>query len=414
MKIGFLGYEYFGEKKSNIPSSTHGGFGYLTRQKAEYLARMGHEVHVFIPAASYDRSRNSDYDIEINHVFLHFYRSSDKLSEGKISSVVAKFSQHWRSNTHLKTLLSKYPMDVYQSEEPGLFSLQAIRKSPKHIVVFQDPYDQQDFSIMDRAEMEYLSILGKQNSRASEESSQSAIKKALQRKSRSYVPKILNSIDQRNIYSAANFISEKVKRMYSLQYTPKTLRNPMDVPSYEINKSNNPTVLWIGRFDPQKRPDIALEVAAGLKDIEFHFVGRASEYGPYLDVENALVNRYSKYENIHFHGFISESEKAKLLKISWIFLNTSVREGLPAVFLEAMVNKCALVSFVDPDNYVSRFGAVATKTNIKQILIDSINSKLHITVGENAAKYIHENHETKKVMEEHLKIFNRVTGNNYD
>jgi glycosyltransferase involved in cell wall biosynthesis len=411
VKIGFLGYEYFGEKKNNIPSSTHGGFGYLTRQKAEYLAKIGHEVHVFIPAASYDRSQNFDRDMEINGVHIHLYKSADKFSEGRITSMLAKFSQHWKSNSHLDKLLSTYPMDVYQSEEPGLFTLQAIKKSRKHVVVFQDPYDENDFRLMDKAEKEYLSIIGNQNSVENAESRQSIFIKGLQRRSRSYVPKIINRIDQRNIYSEANFISEKVKRMYTLDFTPRVLRNPIDIPSYEIHKADKPTVAWIGRFDPQKRPDIALDAASQLEDIEFHFVGKASEYGPYLEVENTLVKRYSKYTNIHFHGFISESEKADLLRASWIFLNTSAREGLLVVFLEAMANKCALVSFVDPDNYASNFGAVATKSNLKQVLLDSINSELHKTVGENASIYIREKHETKKVMAEQVSIFSRVIEN---
>ena len=60
MKIGFLGYEYFGFKNhSNTdPSSAHGGFGFLTKQKAEYLAGIGIDVHVIIPATSYDLNDN--------------------------------------------------------------------------------------------------------------------------------------------------------------------------------------------------------------------------------------------------------------------------------------------------------------------------------------------------------------------
>jgi len=54
LTIGILGHEYFGFKnsKTNEPISSHGGFRFLTKQKAEYLANIGINVHVFLPASA--------------------------------------------------------------------------------------------------------------------------------------------------------------------------------------------------------------------------------------------------------------------------------------------------------------------------------------------------------------------------
>lgn len=62
LKIGFVCSEYFSYKEKNgklVPTSAHGGFGFLTRTKAEFLAALGHEVHVFTYSSSFDYDRRT-------------------------------------------------------------------------------------------------------------------------------------------------------------------------------------------------------------------------------------------------------------------------------------------------------------------------------------------------------------------
>ena len=405
LTIGLLGYEYFGYKmnKSTEPTSTHGGFGFLTRQKAEYLAKIGINVHVFIPASSYDRERNENWETEENGVHLHFYKSVDKLSENIITNVYGKFTQHWLKNKHLDNQLKSANIDIFQSEEPGMFTLQSIKYSRKQVIVFQDPYDEEDFKIMNRAEVEYSHCLDQENNY--EYSELKGLKLRLSVQSRNYVKKILNKVGSSYVYSEAYFISEKVKKMYNLNYLPGYLPNPYDVKNEKYTKSSNPSITWIGRFDPQKRPDIALETAAKMPDIDFHFIGKSTEFKPYRDIENRLKEKYSKFDNIYFQDFVSEEKKFELLGKSWILLNTSVREGIPATYLEAMNTKTCIVASVDPDQYTSKFGIKVNGNDYSGAICEALKDDTYITKGNLGFQHLKETHEISKVMDQHLAIY---------
>ena len=405
LTIGILGYEYFGYKKndSGEPTSNHGGFGFLTKQKAEYLSKLGLNVHVFVPASSFDRERNENWETKENGVHLHFYRAADKLSENAMKNIYAKFSQHWKKNKNLDAELKSAKIDIFQSEEPGKFTMQSMKYSRKQLVIFQDPYDIEDFKIMNRAEMEYRNCLNKENSNQYKELK--GLKLQLSMSSRNYVREILKNVDSNYVYAEANFISQKVKKMYHLNYLPGYLPNPYEIKNKKYEKSNNPSVTWIGRFDPQKRPDIALETAARMPDIDFYFIGKSSEFGPYRDIEMKLKQNFSKFNNIHFLDFVSEDKKFQILGNSWILLNTSVREGIPATYLEAMNTRTCIVASVDPDQYTSRFGVHVKGDNYISGIREAINNNVYIEKGNLGFEHLSKTHEISQVMNQHLTIY---------
>jgi glycosyltransferase involved in cell wall biosynthesis len=405
LTIAFLGYEYFGHKKNNVmePTSIHGGFGFVTRQKAEYLAKIGLNVHVIVPAISYDRENNENWETEKNGVYLHLYKSVDKFSENIITNSYGKFAQHWLKNKNLDRILKSTKIDMFQSEEPGMFTLQALKYSNRQLIVFQDPFSEEDFRIMNKAEIEYRHCLNEENSYKYRELNR--LKLVLLSQSRNYVKKILNKVSKSSVYSEAHFISEKVKKMYNLNYLPGYLPNPYEVKSEKYIKSSNPSIMWIGRFEPQKRPDIALEIASKLPDIDFHFVGRSGEFGPFRDIETRLQQKYSKFNNIHFHKFVSEETKFELLGKSWILLNTSVREGIPVTFLEAMNTKTCIVASVDPDQYTSKFGIKVNGNDYETAIREALKDDTYITKGNLGFQHLKETHEISKVMHQHLAIY---------
>lgn len=409
MRIGILGYEYFGIKfgyEEGKPTSAHGGFGFLTKQKAEYLAKMGHDVHVFIPASSYDRENNANKDLLINGVNLHLYKAGDRLSEGRFKRMAAQFSQHWIRNRNLDSALEKFPVDIYQSEEPGLFTKQSLKYSNNQLIIFQDPNDEDDFKIMDKAYEEYI---GKESAEIdSEEIKVGRFSLFFARKSRDYVRDLLADLDSSMVYAEAEFISAKVKRMYSLPYLPGHLPNPIDIPASIRPKSKNPSVVWIGRWDPQKRPDVALKVASAMKDIDFYFIGKATEHEVYQNRERALKELYRKYDNIHFEEFISEERKRELIEKAWILLNTSVREGIPVTFLEAMVTKTCIVSSVDPDYYASQFGIPVKNGDYVGAIRMAISDGIHKEKGQKGYEHALAVHEIDKVMKKHVDIYKRI------
>ena len=127
----------------------------------------------------------------------------------------------------------------------------------------------------------------------------------------------------------------------------------------------------------------------------------------YDNIEQLLRRKYERFRNIKLKQFISEEEKKELLSRSWLLLNTSAREGLPVTFLEAGAHGMSIISSVNPDNYTNMFGG--TFNNIDEAvkcIKKAVTEEWHQSKGKIAYNYIKKIHETRKVMSDHVKIYN--------
>ena len=61
--------------------------------------------------------------------------------------------------------------------------------------------------------------------------------------------------------------------------------------------------------------------------------------------------------DVRLTGHLDGAARDDLLRGSWLLLNTSIHEGLPVSFLDGLAAGLPLVSCVDPEGVVSRFGA---------------------------------------------------------
>lgn len=91
-------------------------------------------------------------------------------------------------------------------------------------------------------------------------------------------------------------------------------------------------VLWAGRFDRQKRPDVLMEVASRLVGASVHI----HVYGsPLLDPEGyELLERLKRLPNVTVHGAFDDFGSLATDRYD-VFLYTSAWDGLPNVLLEA-------------------------------------------------------------------------------
>ena len=115
--------------------------------------------------------------------------------------------------------------------------------------------------------------------------------------------------------------------------------------------------------------------------------------------------KYSKFDNIYFQDFVSEEKKFELLGKSWILLNTSVREGIPATYLEAMNTKTCIVASVDPDQYTSKFGVKVNGNDYDTAINKAISNNTYVEKGNLGFEHLKETHEISKVMNQHLAIY---------
>jgi len=421
LRIGFVCNEYFHLDEINgkfKPSNAHGGFGFLTRVKAEYLAEHGYDVHVFIPGENFQN--NSMETKIINKVQVHTYRTDyDKRSFiGKAIREIKGLTQ----NPDLEKYFNEIKLDILQSEDTPPSDI-LINKSLNipFIMVFQDPFDYYDLNLLYDSEQNYLNIpksgiLGyKIKSHDYKFKNAFLINMAHRKNFIKPMHRFLTSDNKIiNNYAEAKFIANKSKEMFNPDKIPGLLLNPIKMYDIKREKFENPIICWVARWDPQKRPDMALLIARKMPDVNFIMIGTATKNSKnYQEVEDYLKKEFSQLKNLTIMGFVSEEKKREIIGKSWGLLNTSIREGLPITFLEAMAEGTPIISYVDPDMYASRFG-IKVDYNIdsfRQGIEKAVTEKLYDKIGNKEREYILKEHELEVVMNKHLQIYEKILKN---
>ena len=102
-----------------------------------------------------------------------------------------------------------------------------------------------------------------------------------------------------------------------------------------VTLADRPTLLYLGRLKRYKRVDLILRAVAKLKEevtgLRFLIAGR----GNYEGRLRALSARLGLGETVSFLGYVSEEEKVRLFRSSWIHVLTSPKEGWGISALEA-------------------------------------------------------------------------------
>jgi glycosyltransferase involved in cell wall biosynthesis len=115
-------------------------------------------------------------------------------------------------------------------------------------------------------------------------------------------------------------------------------------------KSPRPSVVFLGRLDPCKRPWIFVELARRFPSVEFLMLGQAHFEGRGAWQPRALP------PTLRALGHVGEEEKARCLASAWALVNTSPHEALAVSLLEALACETTPIASVDPEGVLSRFG----------------------------------------------------------
>lgn len=99
--------------------------------------------------------------------------------------------------------------------------------------------------------------------------------------------------------------------------------------------ADRPTILYLGRLKRYKRVDLILRAAAELRkevsELHLLIAGKGDHEGRL----RSLAGRLGLGETVSFLGYVSEEEKVRLLRTSWIHVLTSPKEGWGISALEA-------------------------------------------------------------------------------
>ena len=135
------------------------------------------------------------------------------------------------------------------------------------------------------------------------------------------------------------------------------LPNPIRIDPRAVVKTERPTVVFLARLDPYKRPWIFAALARHFPDIEFRFLGQSHFSGPGAWKTDDLP------ANVRVCGHVDEDEKTRLLSEAWVAVNTSVHEGMPVSFLEALACETPFLSSINPGYAIAQFGIITGRTD---------------------------------------------------
>ncbi|MBV9828892.1 MAG: glycosyltransferase family 4 protein [Alphaproteobacteria bacterium] len=176
--------------------------------------------------------------------------------------------------------------------------------------------------------------------------------------------------------SQGDSLSAIAREMYEI---PTSLRirdlaNPIEIDfSYEFETPpKQDKIIFLGRLEAQKRAWIVCEIAKAMPQYEFYVLG-ATGRGRDEAANARSLELYrnpdgsSRIRNLHFIGHVDGDIKNDHIKSAKLLLNTSIWEGIPVSWLEALSYGTLIVSAFDRDNIVKRFG-----TFIGEIMGDGI------------------------------------------
>lgn len=350
-----------------------GGFGTNTRRLGRGLIAEGIDVHVVVPR---------------------------RKGQGRVEQLDG-MTVHGQSNMEVffgKKIYQDIDADIYHVEEPTICGYWAQIAMPDriHLVTSMDPREPEDWWI----ELKNATWIRR-------------MKYPVQWQYENG-PLVHKSVkNAHGVYVEAEFLKPKTRQLYKLQRDPEVLPKPVEIPNGPFLKAKRPLCVFVGRFDPRKRPEMFFHLARRMPDVDFIAVGKAHDdmYQRYLE------RNFFNSPNLEVTGFVDPFRDDKLHQIlckAWILVHPAAREGLPTAFQEASVHEVAILAFVDPANYVSRFGRVAARNggieSLERELREMIESGEWRDKGKAGREYNLMRHSIAFSVREHMKVYRSYLG----
>lgn len=347
----------------------YGGFGRATRTIGRELAQAGVQVTAIVP-----RRHGQAKEEMLDGIRVLGFDITDP-------------AEMWQ-------IFRDCDADIFHSEEPsmGTWLAQVAHPEKKHVVTFRDTRLFSDWMI----ELQLPSLNKFQVLFNWFYEDNFLVHHAVRAANRRFV--------------AAHLLIERSRKKYWLSKDPFFLPTPVEIPATE-QKAETPTVVYVGRWDRRKRPELVLELARTFPDVCFVVAGSSRD----VEYDQKLRSQFSTLPNVELTGFINQFESDRLSQIlsrSWILINTAAREGLPNAFIEACAHRCAVLSSVDPDDFSSRFGIFVANDEFGHGLATLLDGNRWKELGEKGYEYVMQTFSTDISIQKHIEMYTQLLQEN--
>lgn len=181
-----------------------------------------------------------------------------------------------------------------------------------------------------------------------------------------------------------------------------------------LQQSRREIILWVGRSDKIKRPELFIDLAEKIPNEKFVMIcPRATGDEKYEE----LLARVGYVKNLQFIKYVPFCEIDSHFQRAKVFVNTSESEGFPNTFIEACNYAVPILSLkVNPDGFLDKYNCGQCCEDRFPKLIDSLRFMLaenrFIEPGKNARRYAEQNHDIRKIAGEYKRLFARLLRGN--
>jgi len=131
------------------------------------------------------------------------------------------------------------------------------------------------------------------------------------------------------------------------------IRNPVDLTQKFPPVQSSKVVLWVGKSDLVKRPELALKLAKEFPEYDFKFIMSFSNENIHIET----LAKAKNLPNVTILPYIPYEQVEEIYAKAGLLVNTSVFEGFPNTFLQAAKYGVPILSLnVDPDGMLTEHG----------------------------------------------------------
>ena len=186
-------------------------------------------------------------------------------------------------------------------------------------------------------------------------------------------------------------LPEKKRELVYSGYTIPERRNP----------SMSAPVLWVGRLEPWKNPELFLKLAGRYPERRFVMIApsfhRHEEYG------KRMHEAAKSIQNLTLYDFVPYREIDSYFMNASYYISTSEKEGFPNTFIQAAMFGVPVVSLhVNPDEVLTNYGFGVFCDHSFENLVSAISSDaaVYSEYSERAYRYARERHDIMAVTEQ--------------
>lgn len=123
---------------------------------------------------------------------------------------------------------------------------------------------------------------------------------------------------------------------------------------YKVDTPLKKYILWVGRSENWKEPELFLEVVANFKFLNFVMICPKAINNPSLFEK--IKKKSAIYPNLKFISYVPYDEIEDYFSKASLFINTSKKEGFPNTFLQAGKFKVPIISLnVNPNDFINQY-----------------------------------------------------------